>query len=256
MNNLILIVKNLSIKLRKTGEILVKNASFDLHPGDVMRISGLNGCGKSTILKVLHGSTSDYICEGEVVLSPFGECNILKLSDNDILRYRKFIGYVPQKDEYEGLNKLTISDLIQNEIHGSEMTFDEASELFEQYLSDGKRITLKSIPGKLSGGQQRMLSIFLGLLCGGKHNLMIIDEPLNNLDFENAMKISDLINAIRLKNPDSAMIMVTHCKIITCINREREIADGTIQEVDSTYSCNHCMGAPDCELFYNKINLK
>ena len=250
MNKVLLSVKKLKIILKKTHDVLISDASFELHSGDVMRISGLNGCGKSTLLRVLYGNTADYICEGEVIIHAYGETNTLSINDRDLMKLRKIIGYVPQKDEYEGLNRLNVLDLIKNEVKGSNMTVDYACELFNKLLANEKKFTLKSIPGKLSGGQQRMLSIFLGLLCGERKDIMIIDEPLNNLDFENAKLISNLINQIRIDNPESAILMVTHCKMITCINRERMMNNGVLENGDLVYECHHCMGEPDCDLFY------
>ena len=114
--------------------------------------------------------------------------------------------------------------------------------MFHIYFENNKRITLKAIPGKLSGGEQRMVSIFLGLVCRDSARLMIIDEPLNNLDFENVMKVSDLINEIHSSNSGSGMIMITHCKVITCVNRQRKMIKGELENNDSQYECHHCMG--------------
>ena len=142
--------------------------------------------------------------------------------------------------------------MIDDAISDSSFEKEDAVKLFNKYFENNKRITLKGIPGKMSGGEQRMISIFLGLVCRNSTKLMVIDEPLNNLDFENVMKVSDLINSIHLTNKESAMIMITHCKVITCVNRQRRLLKGELETVDSKYECHHCMGEPDCENFYLK----
>lgn len=251
----ILSVKNLSVCLKSNNRLILNNVSFDLNEGDVMALDGKNGSGKSTLMKIIFGSTSDYkILNGEVFFYPFSNKNILNISDNDLLSLRQKIGFVKQKDDYEGLNKLTISDLIIEACKSNGYDCNKAFKDFEQILLSKFKVhfTLKDSPAKLSGGEQRLISIFIGLLCKKDASLFVIDEPLNNLDFENVMAISDLINEVRIANKRSAMLMVTHCKIITCINRQRKIIDGEIQETDSKYECHHCMGEPDCNLFYLK----
>lgn len=253
MSDKILSISNLTVKLKNDNSIILNNINLDLFPGDVLALDGMNGSGKSTLLRIINSQTSDYEIEsGEIIYYPFKDENILLFNEKDTLKCNSMIGYVPQKDNYEGLNKLSIEDLIDDAISVSDLSKEKALELFDKYFKDNKRLTLKSIPAKLSGGEQRMITIFLGLVCKPSIKLMIIDEPLNNLDFENAMRVSDLINQINLDNPNSAIMMVTHCKIITCVNRQRRINDGVIEDSDSEYVCHHCMGEPNCDNFYLK----
>lgn len=254
MSDLILSVKNVSVWLKSDKTQILNNVSFDLHAGDVMAIDGLNGSGKSTLLKMICCETSDYTYEGEIVYYPFSNIDVLSLDEKEVLKYHSLIGYVPQKDNYEGINKINIQDLIIDACKASGMDVNKGIELFEEYFKESEHIKLKSIPGKLSGGEQRMISIFLGLVCKEKSKLMIIDEPLNNLDFKNAMKVSDLINRIKLENKDSALLIITHCKVITCIKRQRRLVKGIMEQDDSKYECHHCMGEPDCNLYYKKGN--
>ena len=251
MKNKILSVNNLTVRLKKDNSIILKDVCFDLFSGDVLAIDGLNGSGKSTLLKIINCQTADYVIEsGTVHYYPFSNKNVLEFSEKEILAYHSLIGFVPQKDNYDGLNKVTIEDLIDDAISESNIEKKKIVDCFNTYFKDNGRIHLNSIPGKLSGGEQRMVSIFLGLMCKRQSRFMIIDEPLNNLDFENATQVSDLINKVRLENLDSAIIIVTHCKIITCVNRQRRLVNGVMEEKDSKYECHHCMGEPDCSLFY------
>ena len=255
MKEKILSVNNLTVILKKDNSIILKDVCFDLFSGDVLAIDGLNGSGKSTLLKIIYCQTADFIIEsGAIYYYPFSNKNVLDFSEKVVLAYRSSIGFVPQKDNYDGINKVTIEDLIDDAISENGIKKNKIVECFNTYFKDNSRIKLNSIPGKLSGGEQRMVSIFLGLMCKSKSRLMIIDEPLNNLDFENATQISDLINKIRLENGNSAIMIVTHCKIITCINRQRRLAAGTMEPEDSNYECHYCMGEPNCNLFYKKEN--
>ena len=252
MQTKILEVKNLSVRLKVNDTYILKDVSFDLKQGDVLRIGGPNGSGKTTLLKVLMCQTADYVVDGEIYYYPFSDKNILDFDQKDVLEYHAALGFVSQKDNYDGLNKINVEDLIEDAISVSKLEKETAIFLFEKYFSDNQRITLKSIPSKLSGGEQRLISIFLGLVCKPSCKLMMIDEPLNNLDFKNIMVVSDLLNGIHLDNKESAMIIVTHCRTITCINRQRELRDGAMENTDSKYECHNCLGNPDCDLFYLK----
>lgn len=248
----ILSVKNLTVSFKDNKTKALDNISFDLYPGDVMAIDGLNGSGKTTLLKLITGQFDKFIIHsGEIIYYPFSDKSITSFSNKEMLDYLSSIGYVPQRDPYEGLNKLNISDLIDNAIYDSKISKNEAIELFNRYFHSFPRIKLNSVPEKLSGGEQRMVSIFLGLVCRSQTKLMIIDEPLNNLDFENVMKVSDLLNDIHRNNMDGSILLITHCKIITCINRQRKMQKGCMDQEDTKYECHHCMGEPDCELYYH-----
>ena len=252
MSEPILTIKNLSVRFKDNKTQALDNVSLELFSGDVLAIDGLNGSGKSTLLNLIVGKTEKYIVDsGEIIYHPFSEKSIFSFSQSEMLNYIAEVGFVPQKDPYEGLNRLTVSDLIDNAIYETKISKEEAIRMFDRYFAASPKVKPKSIPGRLSGGEQRMISIFLGLVCRQKTKLMIVDEPLNNLDFENVMKVSDLINDLRLANQDGAMIIITHCKIITCINRQRKMSGGKLEDTDSIYECHHCMGEPDCDLYYH-----
>ena len=253
MQKIILSVKNLTVRLKSDNSLILDNVSFDLNCSEVLAIDGFNGSGKSTLLKIIMCQLNDYIIEsGEIICFPFSDKNILSFNEKEILDYHRFIGYVPQKDNYEGINKINVEDLIDDAILDTKINKYDVINLFKKYFSSNSRINLKSIPGKLSGGEQRMISIFLGVVCRINVKLIIIDEPLNNLDFENAMKISNMLNEIHRSNRESAFLIVTHCKIITCINRQRKLVNGKLDEEDSIYKCHHCMGVPNENGFYLK----
>ena len=80
--------------------------------------------------------------------------------------------------------------------------------------------------------------------------LMIIDEPLNNLDFENARNISNVINRVIKENPHMSLLMISHCRIFPFITREIELTLEGIIPVDEHYVCHSCFGRPDADGYY------
>lgn len=79
---------------------------------------------------------------------------------------------------------------------------------------------------------------------------MIIDEPLNNLDFVNARNISNLINRVIRTNSDMGVLMISHCRIFPFITRELKLTVEGISEVVDCYTCHSCFGEPDENGFY------
>ena len=79
---------------------------------------------------------------------------------------------------------------------------------------------------------------------------MIIDEPLNNLDFVNARNISNLINRVVRENPEMALLMISHCRIFPFITREIELTAEGIIDVAQRYECHSCFGEHDEKGFY------
>lgn len=250
----IISIKNLSIQVKH--RTLMQNISFDVDSGDAILLSGENGIGKSSIFKcIMHLETEGKKINGEIVHHSFG--NILALDDNELQRYRSSIAYIPQKDEYSEMGRIQVRDVISNsgEAHsGIYMSYSEVNDLIDEWLprrGDNSRIfDAKSRPGKFSGGEQRLLQVFSVIATRSDSDLLIIDEPLNNLDFVNARHISNLINKVIRDNPQMGVLMISHCRIFPFITRELKLTSDGINEISEPYICHSCFGKPDEKGFY------
>lgn len=257
----ILKVKDLSILLKSSDRYIVKDVSFEIHSGEVVALAGDNGAGKSSILKAImrHGM-GDKSVSGEI--SYLGGKNILEMNDGELQHFRAEVAYVPQRDEYETLGKsITVSDVIADSARlysKREYSPSDVESLFDRYQlriydpDTGKpQFYERACPAKLSGGQQRMLSIISAVAVRENARLFIIDEPLNNLDFRNARKVSDLITRIHKTNPDAAILMVTHCRIFPAITRLLNVKDGGLSVSEEQYVCHSCFGTPNADGYYD-----
>ncbi|MCR5478661.1 MAG: ATP-binding cassette domain-containing protein [Ruminococcus sp.] len=248
----ILTIKDLSIQTEKP---IVQNVTFTVNSGDVILLSGENGIGKSSILKsIMRLETAGKKIEGQIIHHSFG--NILELNDNELQRFRSSVAYVKQKDDYSEMGKISVWDVIDTSIDshsGKSMSSGEVNDLIDEWLPkrDNKRIfDAKSKPGKFSGGEQRLLSVFSVIATRSDADLLIIDEPLNNLDYINARSISNLINKVVRNNPQMGVIMVSHCRIFPFITRELKLTSNGISEISEPYTCHSCFGEPDENGFY------
>jgi len=250
----ILKVNNLSIQLPQ--RTLMKNVSFEINPGDVVLLSGANGIGKSTLLKsILRLETQGKKISGEIIYSDYGD--VLALNSSELQKYRSSIAYIQQKDEYAEMGNIQVRDIISESgeaFSGKMLSYGEVNDLIDEWIprrDDNSRVfDAKSKPGKFSGGEQRLLSVLSVIASRPNAKLMIIDEPLNNLDFVNARNISNLINRVIRTNSDMGVLMISHCRIFPFITRELKLTAEGISEVADCYTCHSCFGDSDEKGFY------
>lgn len=254
----ILKINNLCVTLFN-GVDIVKNISFEIKSGEVVALVGENGSGKSTILKaIMRDDETNKKISGSI--SYCGGTNILEMGKKELQEFRSKVAYVSQKDDYEFCGKqVSILDIMMDSaLLNSKLDYtkEDAINLLEKYefkIYDAKgkeKLYRKSSPSKLSGGQQRMLTIISTVAVRENSNLFIIDEPLNNLDFSNAKKVSNLITKIHKENPNAAILIITHCRIFPVITRLLTIKNGILVSTNDEYKCYNCFGEVNDEGYF------
>jgi ATP-binding cassette subfamily F protein 3 len=215
--------------LSKSFELqtLFENVSFSLNPGERTALVGPNGCGKTTLMRILAG------------LEPPTGGNV---SHDPHLR----IGYLPQGFEPDPSQSLKeIINHHTGDITSLEIELSSASEALakrptDQILQDCYDELLRRIQsaemgkaahilaglgldgidphlpiGKLSGGQQTRLSLALVLLDDPQ--LLLLDEPTNHLD----ISMLEWLEAWLISSPYSALI----------ISHDRTFLDRTVSHI-------------------------
>lgn len=251
----ILSINDLSIHIGERS--LMDGISFQVSEGEAVLLSGANGIGKSTLLKsILRLEMEGKKIAGKIKVRGFGD--ILELNGSDLQKYRSSIAYVQQRDDYAEMGNIQVRDIISEsgEPHaGGTLSFAEVNELIDEWIprrEDNSRVfDAKSKPAKFSGGEQRLLSVLSVIATRSKADFLIIDEPLNNLDFVNARNISNLINKVIKENPKMGLLMISHCRIFPFITREIKLTPTSVQEVTERYTCHSCFGEPDENGFYS-----
>ena len=198
----ILSIRDLSIRIK--DRTLFQNVSFDVDAAEVVLLSGPNGCGKSSLLKsILRLESDGKQISGQIVERSFGD--VFSLSGSDLQTYRSKVAYVQQKDEYSEMGNIQVRDIISESgaAHsGRALSYAEVNDLIDEWIprrSDNSRVfDAKARPARFSGGEQRLLSVLSVIATRPRAELLIIDEPLNNLDFVNARNISNLRRRTRL----------------------------------------------------------
>ncbi|MBR1572511.1 MAG: ABC-F family ATP-binding cassette domain-containing protein [Lachnospiraceae bacterium] len=165
------------------GRTYIKDFSYNFLRNDRVGILGPNGCGKSSLLKLImreYEPDTGSIEIGETVNIGYYAQEAVGMDDN-----QKVIDYVKDVAEYIRTEDGYIS----------------ASQLLEKFLFTGSMQYQKI--GKLSGGEKRRL--YLARVLMGAPNVLILDEPTNDLDISTLYILEDYLDTFQ-----GILITVSH----------------------------------------------
>lgn len=197
---------------------LLDGVSFEIKKGDVVAIVGKNGCGKSTILKLIN--SEDSVDSGTIAIS----------------QDMKVMSKLEQIPERLG-DDVTVQDVLMPEIYSAQKEVEKASLAFSDPDADMKRVekkfqkALENLEAvtkdgihKISTARQKlkitddMLDKKYNVLSGGEKTrvnlcnimakepeILLLDEPTNHLDFEALSELEKFI-----KNCGKTVIVVSH----------------------------------------------
>ena len=188
---------------------LFDNASFFLAEGEKTGIIGINGTGKSTLLKIIAGIEEPD--EGKVIKA--NHC---------------MVRFLPQNPEFAPDETVIEAVLRDNKNADNEMIIEADAKSMLTKLG----VTDFSQPcGQLSGGQRKRLALVSVLLSTAE--ILVLDEPTNHLDSEMSAWLEEM-----LRNRRGAVVMVTHDRYFldSVSDRIIEIDKGHIYSYDANYS--------------------
>ena len=190
-------IRNLNFRYRKK-EVL-KDVSLKVESLDIVLLLGKNGCGKTTLLKL-----------------------IAKVISSNVYIFNDFNKTLFISDKYELINDLNVYDLLS--IFCNYYKVSKEINYYMDYLElENKKVS------KLSKGNRQKVVLLLGLLSDA--DLLVIDEIFDGLDKKTKERIVRL-----LKQAHKTLIIVTHdlrgfsrIKVRKC-----EIIDGVLYEQNKT----------------------
>ena len=202
----------------------VSNLSFAIKEGEIVGLLGLNGAGKSTILKTL--GTLLPATEGEAFIAGFS----VSEQPEEV---RRHIGYLP--DTPPLYDEMTIRRYLEFVAKLKGVTRHQLKEyvdkaLAQTHLTDVQHQKLSD----LSHGYRQRTNIAQALVHRPK--VLILDEPINGLDPVQIVEMRDLILSLRV---DHTVILSSHilseitrtCDRILVIDQGKLVAEGTEQQL-------------------------
>ncbi len=196
-----------------TERELFSKASFYVQEREKIGIVGINGTGKSTLLKIVAGLEEPD--EGSVIRA------------NHVV-----INFLPQNPEFDGSR--SVLDNVMEKIITTDMDETRRWTLESEAKALMNKLGILDFEqncGELSGGQKKRLALVAAVLkpC----DVLIMDEPTNHLDYDMVEWLEEF-----LRNWRGALLMVTHDRYFldSVCNRIVEVDRGNIYSYDTNYS--------------------
>jgi iron(III) transport system ATP-binding protein len=193
-------MKDISFKYNSSDTYVLKDFNFSVEKGEIVSIVGLSGSGKSTVIRLIAGletpSAGSIAINGRMV---YDRTTFVPPEKRKIGMVFQDYALFPHFTVYENV-AFGISHKPKKE---RDARVDELLALIN--MQEYK----KRYPYQLSGGQQQRVAVARAL--ASKPDLLLMDEPFSNIDFELKQKMRTEIQSI-LKAEAVTCIFVTHDK--------------------------------------------
>lgn len=190
-------------KLSKSygGRILINDFSYVFVKDDRIGIIGKNGCGKSTLLKMIMGMVQPD--KGSISIGQTVKIGYFSQHNEEMDEGLKVIDYMREVGEYLETPEGSIS----------------ASQMLERFLFPSS--AQYNLIGRLSGGEKRRLYLLKILM--GAPNVLILDEPTNDLDIQTLTILEDYLD--------------TFAGIVITVSHDRYFLDRVVRRIFAFEKC-------------------
>ncbi|MDF2942207.1 MAG: transporter ATP-binding protein [Herbinix sp.] len=169
-------LEQLNYSYTGTAPFILHDINLEVAIGDYISIVGENGCGKTTLMRILLG--------------------FLKPTKGNITVDTKFIGYVPQKKDFTNSNfPITVYEALNS--YRKLIKVKDKDVIMESLKRIGMENYKNSLLGNLSGGQTQKILIARALM--GNPQLLILDEPSTGVDIDSQKEIYGLLKNLSIE---------------------------------------------------------
>lgn len=183
------------------NKVVWEDATFEVKAGEFIVLLGPNGAGKTTLFKLILG-----------LIKP--QAGLIEVLGKVPSKGNSLISYFPQKRLIDTDLKLNCIEYVKLVLSGDKLGFslpmaakqEEKVALDALRMVDGLRFARMPL-SQLSGGEQQ--KIFLAQSIVQKPKILLLDEPLANLDIKREGELIELIRSVSKKN-NITVILIAH----------------------------------------------
>ncbi len=205
-----------------TVESRLKNASVELHAGEVLGLIGPNGAGKSTLLNALAGIVES---EGDIHI------NDSPADSFDSKHRAQLVGLLPQA--VNSAWSINVTDVV--ELGRLPWGDNDATAIQQAIESAGIQEFSQRKIDTLSGGERAR--VWLARVLAGQPKILLADEPIANLDIHYQIAVMDVLK--KYADEKHGVIVAIHdlslaaryCDRLCLMNQGEIVAIGTPEEV-------------------------
>ena len=194
----------------------IKDASFEVHQGEVVALIGANGAGKSTILKTVSGILRPR--SGSVT---FLDQDITHVEPHNIVR--KGLAQVPEGRRIF-LQMTVMENLEMGAFTRGKLSQEDIDDVFTRFPRLKER--RKQVTGTLSGGEQQMLAMGRALMS--KPKLLMLDEPSMGLAPILVEQIFDIVKELNSAGTTILLVEQNARMALSVADRAYVLETGTI----------------------------
>ena len=187
-----------NIGVKRGGDVLLHDVSFELHCGELTALIGENGAGKTTLLKSILGEIKH---NGTVSFTSHGGKKLDKIT----------IGYVPQHLDFDRFAPVSVLDFLSVGRTDAPVCFVKPRKYIKQIEAALENVGCAELKnrrlGALSGGE--LQRVMLANALYPLPELLILDEPVSGVDKKGSEKFYEVISDLK-KNYHMAIAIVSH----------------------------------------------
>lgn len=169
--------ENLSFSYTGSTPFVLDKINFTIKNGEYISVVGENGCGKSTLMRLI--------------------LKFIKPTHGSIVTQAKRIGYVPQKNDFTNSGfPITVFEMLNS--YRKLLKVKRKDVITEKLKQVGLSNFSNALMGTLSGGQNQKALIARALI--GNPDLLILDEPSTGVDIDSQREIYGLIKKLNIES--------------------------------------------------------